>query len=143
MNSAYADPELFIHQELLRRCEPVVRSIPAKWNEQQGKIFPVLLIWPADTIKTSRGEDFAGVVFAQLPKEEDARMPYVHEAAQQCHAYALLLTEQTRAHVRVHFESIHGTKTWTFPLRSHGDIQVLGQPVEQVNSHPTGVLWVN
>lgn len=108
---------------------------------RQKRIYPTLLIWPADTVKATDGTQFSGVVFTELPEDPARRKEEVKSAILRTGAWAALVTEQLESDIRMLFESGHGTRTWRFPIKNHGDIQILGRAVAQDNTESIGVLW--
>lgn len=140
MDPEYIRSERFIHDELQRRCENVVRLVPDTWRTDR-RIYPTLLLWPQDSVQTSTGGEFSGVLFTELPDEPVARKEAVKAAASNCSAYALLLTEQLDDAVRLIFETVNGTRTWRFPIQRRGDTQVLGRPVFEDNVESIGLRW--
>lgn len=140
MDTEYLRSERFIHTELIARCLNTVTQIGALWKEFK-KIYPTLLIWPTDSVKTTTKERFSGVVFTELPDDPELRRIRIVEAAKQCNAYGLLLTEQLEQDVRLILETRHGTRTWRYPIKHHGDIQVLGAPIVRDNAESIGIKW--
>jgi hypothetical protein len=100
-----------------------------------------LLLWPQDAVRTSTGDAFSGVLFTELPEELVARKEAIKAAANDCAAYALLLTEQLDEAVRLIFETVNGTRTWRFPIQRRGDTQVLGRPAFEDNVESIGLRW--
>ena len=130
----------FVHEELSRRCIRAVELIPEQWRENK-RIYPTLLMWPADSVRATDGSDFSGVVFTDLPEDSGQRRVAVIRAAKRCDAYGLLLTEQIDGFVRLVFETEHGTRTWRFPIKPHGNIQILGRPAFRDNAESIGIRW--
>lgn len=131
-------PELFIHEELLRRATHSVNKIPDLWRTDHA-IYPTILLWPENSVQTTSGTPFSGVVFSELP--DVARSEYIARVVSQVGAYAVLVTEELSDCVRCVFETKHGTASWRLPIKYHGDVRVLGAAVKQTNSESVGVLW--
>lgn len=140
MTTTYIGTEQFIHDELVARCLNTVDQMKELWRGFK-RIHPTLLIWPADSVRTTTKERFSGVIFTELPDDPAARRSAIIDAAKRCNAYGLLLTEQLEHDVRLIFESESGTRTWRFPIKNHGDVQVLGEPVSKVNTESIGIRW--
>lgn len=130
----------FIHDELLIRAAQAVAKIPDLWREHKS-IYPTMLLWPEDDVKTTTSRRFSGVVFAELPDLQADRMPFIERAVRSCDAYAVLVTEQLDGAVRSIFESKHGTETWRLPLKDYGGAMVLGAAARRTNTESVGVLW--
>jgi len=142
MDKAYYTSEKFIHDELLRRAERSVSAIPELWKKDQ-KIHSSLLLWPNDSVRTTTGDRFSGIVFAEIPASVDAadKLRFIKKATEQVEAYALLLVEEVGDCVRCVFESMHGTETWRLPIKDHGGVRVLGVAARRTNAESIGVLW--
>jgi hypothetical protein len=140
VEASYIASERFIHDELARRCAHSAEQVLVFWRTYH-RIYPTLLLWPSSTIKTVTGEKFSGVIFTELPEAPEARRAAIVAAANRCKAYGLLLTEQLDQAVRLIFESECGTRTWRFPIKNHGDIQVLGTPTLRDNVESIGIRW--
>lgn len=140
MDTEYIRSERFIHDELVSRCQNVVKQVQGLWRGFK-EIHPTLLLWPTTGVRTTTNEKFSGVVFTELPDDPAARRAVIVDAAKRCDAYGLLLTEQLEHDVRLILETIHGTRTWRFPIKNHGDVQVLGAPVVSDNAESIGIRW--
>ncbi len=140
METEYLRSGRFIHDELATRCLNVIRQIHELWKEYR-QVYPTLLLWPMDGVKATTKERFSGVVFTELPDDPPLRRAKIVEAAKQCNAYGLLLTEQLEHEVRVILETPHGTRTWRIPIKNHGDVQVLGTPIVRDNTESIGIRW--
>lgn len=109
------------------------------WRESK-RIHPSLLIWVKDAVKTTDGADFTGVVFTPLPEATGERWGAIANAVEKCGGFAILVTEQLDDRVRMIFESPHGTRTWSIPIKDHGGVQVLGVPTTADDVELVGVL---
>lgn len=140
VDQEYIQTGRFIHDELLRRCEPLTAKVIQMFRRDK-LIHPTLLIWPADTVKTTDGNFFSGVIFTELPKEAEARKQEIKNAILRTAAFAALVTEQVDSDIRMVFESGHGTRTWRLPIKDYGGIQVLERTPPRDNAESLGVLW--
>lgn len=140
MDPDYLRSELFIHDELARRAEQAVSKIPDLWREHKS-IYPTLLLWPEDDVRTTTRERFSGVIFSELPLAQADRLIFIEKAVARCGAYAVLVTEQLPEAVRSIFETKHGTETWRLPIKDYGGAQVLGAAARRANAESVGVLW--
>ena len=141
MPSEYITSERFIHDELIRRAERSVNHIPNLWRKL-GKIPPTALSWPAAAVKTDDGEEVDGVISMELPIEESDRSHALRELVKRTKPYGLLLIEQHGKHeVRALFETHHGSRSWSLPIRRHGDVNVLGTPIVKEDTESIGILW--
>lgn len=136
----YIASEQFIHDDLVKTAEAVVKTVYAIWKKER-KIAPVLMTWPAETIRTSRGEPHEGVCILDLPEGNAARSVAIREMVGKTKAFALLLIEQRREDVRVILESRLGARCWDIPISDHGDVKILEQPVVQEGRAHVGLLW--
>ena len=105
------------------------------------RIHPTLLVWPANTVLASDGSQFSGVIFTALAIDPEKRKEEIKNSILNAAAFAALVTEQLDTDIRMIFESGHGTRTWRLPIKNHGDIQILGRPVQSDNAESLGVLW--
>ncbi len=132
--------ERFIHDELCRRAELAVSHLRDLWKEHR-KIDPILLLWPADPVRTKEGVMFEGCVYCELPQAENERRATVLSALERVRPYALLLVEQQDVAVKAIFETHQGTRTWTLPIKKHGDVRVLYDPQMADDVESLGLLW--
>jgi hypothetical protein len=140
MDRDYIVSERFIHDGLLRQAESVVKAVYENWRRDR-KIAPVAFTWPAETIRTDRGEPHEGVVVLDLPEAVGMRMEALRQLVARTKAYALLLVEQHPKKVVVILESRHGARCWTIPLESHGDVVILGRAEAHNDAVHVGLLW--
>lgn len=74
--------------------------------------------------------------------ENKKEWPFVlHRLVTEYKAYAILLVEQKTVEILVIVESPHGTKSWHIPIRNHGNVQVLDDPIEKTDVDTIGLLW--
>jgi hypothetical protein len=140
VNKEYITSERFIHDELLRRATDAVNKIFDLWKSD-GQILPSILMWPADTVKTTEGEDHTGMIFGQLPDDAAQRPAYLREITERWKPYALLIVEQKGSTITALFESHHGTRAWHMSIERHGDARVLSDPVITDDTECANLLW--
>lgn len=136
----YIASEQFIHDGLVKRAEVVVKTVYEIWRKER-KIAPVLMTWPAETIRTERGEPHEGVCILDLPEGPATRSVAIREMVGRTKAYALLLIEQRSDDVQVTLESRLGARCWRIPISDHGDVKILEQAVVRDNEAHVGLLW--
>lgn len=132
--------ERFIHDELRRRAEQAVNHLRELWKEHR-KIDPILLLWPAEPVQTKEGVMFEGCVYCELPAAESERRATILKALERIRPYAVLLVEQHELDVKAIFETHQGTRTWTLPIKRHGDVRVLYDPKMADDEESLGLLW--
>lgn len=140
MDKEYIQSGRFIHDELLRRCEGLTDKVMQIFRRDRA-IHPTLLVWPIDTVKSTEGKSFSGVIFTELSHEPDKRRQEVRDSILRTAAFAALLTEQVEGSVRLIFESGHGTRTWRLPIKNYGGVQVLERQAPRDNIESIGMLW--
>lgn len=140
MPSPYFTSERFIHDELRRRAGQAVDHLQELWKDQQ-RIDPILLLWPAEPVRTKEGVMFEGCVYCELTGDEQARRATMLQAIERVRPYGLLLVEQREGAVKAIFETHHGTRTWTLPIKKHGDVRVLYDPQSADDAESLGFLW--
>lgn len=140
MDKEYIQSGRFIHDELLRRCESLTDKAIFLFRRDK-KIHPTLLIWPADSVRSTDGDFFSGVIFSELSEDEATRRQELRDSILRTAAFAALLTEQRSDAVRIIFESGYGTRTWRLPIRNYGGVQVLERLAPRDNAESIGVLW--
>lgn len=133
-------PERVLHDALILLVEKNLTSLEASWRTQK-KIQPFMLSWPQEPISDDEGEIIDNVVLMELPADKQERKKEVTELVFRTKPCALLLCEQLGDKVLVIFESPLGTKSWTYPLRKHGDVTVLGSKSSRENTESIGLLW--
>jgi len=130
----------FIHDELVRRCGPLTETVIRHFRRDKF-ILPTLLIWPADTVHSTDGNLFSGVIFTELSSSAELRLREIKDSILRTAAFAALVTEQLPDAVRMVFESGHGTRTWRLPIKNYGGVQVLERTQPRDNTESIGVLW--
>lgn len=137
------EPEELVHKEVLRRATRSVDSIPDLWRKDR-RIYSSILLWPNDSVRTTTGERFSGVVFSEVPtglSSNAERAQYFARVVKQVNAYAILLVEELDDCVHCIFESSYGTETWRLPIKDHGGVRVLGAATKRTNAESVGVIW--
>ena len=141
MQEGYISSERFIHDELIRRAQRSVNHLTKLWR-RNGRISPVALSWPAESVKLEDGRDFDGIITMPLPTDEAERMSALKQLVAETKAYGLLLIEQRgNKEIKAIFETHHGSKSWALPIKRHGDVWVLGKPKEKTDVESVGLLW--
>jgi hypothetical protein len=136
----YITSERFIHDELLRRSAATIDKLYDLWSRDR-RIDPTVLAWPAERVKTDDGHHHAGVVFCRLPDEVQARPAQLRDLIKRVRPYALLLVEQRKGMVKAIFESMHGARCWTLPVKNHGGVRILGEAAQEDDRECIGLLW--
>lgn len=137
----YIVSEQFIHDDLLDRAAAVVRKLPDMWNRDK-KISPVLLCWPETPVKGSDGSSIDDVCVLDLTDaSEEERPDLIRQMVRRSKAYGLFLVEQKKDTVRAAFETRLGSRTWTLPIRRHGEVVVLEAARVVTDGNAVGVLW--
>lgn len=140
MKSNYISSEKFIHDELIRRAARAVQHIPTLWKKY-GRAESSVIFWPADSIKVE-GREFAGAVYSDLPAAGAERDKFLLEAVGKVKPYGIFVVEQFgKERIRAIFESHHGTRSWSIPIKKHGDVYVLGSADSKDNAEHLGLLW--
>lgn len=136
------DNERFIHDELLRRAAKAMPAVKESWRKYM-RVDPFFISWPAEHIKADDGSTITHHVLLELPKENrPAWGRLMVEAVERTLSYAILLAEQREGEVVVIFESPHGTHSWHYPIKNHGNVRVLGKPMEKTDVDSIGILWL-
>ena len=140
MDLDYFASELFIHDELRRRAELGLPSIFESWKAD-SRLTPFLISWPSRSVDTDDGKKVADQFFMDLP-EERARWSKIFVAvAERTNPYALLVAEEREGEVVIVFESMHGSRSWRYPINDHGGTRVLGTRSTQDDVDSIGLLW--
>lgn len=134
------DNERFIHDELLRRATAAMGSIKEAWRRMQ-KIEPFLISWPAEHLEADDGSIITHQVLTELPVNKKERGALMLQAIERTCPYAILLAEEREDLVVVIFESSHGTHSWRYPIKNHGNVRILGKPKERDDVDCVGILW--
>jgi hypothetical protein len=137
---AYLTSERFIHDMLLKRCEKVINRVRSDWAAGD-KPFPMLLTWPAETVKASGGEPINEACVCAIGADRSRWPSTMRNMIARTKAYGLLLVEPREREVHLLFESMHGTRAWTIPVSRHGDVSVLGEAQYADDTETFGLLW--
>lgn len=124
------------HAELCVIAESGLGVIERWWKEQK-RVPPFLALWPEEDLSPSVDPDFT----LELPSNEESQKRLIWRAAKMTNAHAALVVRQLEDEVRAIFETRQGTKSWHYPIQSHGPDRVLGTPTVKVDEHHIGVLW--
>ena len=136
----YITSERFIHDELMRRAAAVVDTLPRLWK-RDGRISPSIFIWPASTIRTDDAGNHDGLIVGFLPEDGSDRAAFIRSALSKTKPYAILVVEADSNRVSALFETHHGTRAWTMPIKQHGDARVLGDMQVSDDKECLGMLW--
>lgn len=109
------------------------------WQKKR-KLPPLVLSWPAETIKDDSGRTINDMVALQVPADVPL-MRALTDMMTRTKAYALLICTATEDELRVVLESHHGVRCWTTPIERHGDVRVLGKTRVQDGQGGYGLLW--
>jgi hypothetical protein len=137
----YIRSEHFIHDELARRAELLVKDALAVWRKRR-KIDTYAATWSGEPVKDDGGKEIdvtlcplsAGLARAEL-------LRVLQQLVERTKAYGLVVVEQRENSIRVLFETRHGSRSWYIPLAWHGDVQVPGQAEVKNNDECVGLLW--
>jgi hypothetical protein len=132
--------ERFIHDELLRRAETGLPGIKDAWRKYK-RLDPFLISWPSEHITCDDGTVVTDYFTLDLPRDKKRWSGLFIQTIEKTVPYALLLAEELEDHVSVIFESVHGTRSWHFPIKQQGNVRVLGKPTSRDDTDRIGVLW--
>lgn len=135
--ATYLSSGQFVHDELLRRCKKFVDTAHRLWHKGEDPSF--VIMWPSEPVKGADGEMIEDEVLAEFPRAETHER--LRKLVGMTKAYGLLVIEKTPDALIIIFESHHGTHSWTSKKERHGDVVVLGKPVEENNVRHHGLLW--
>ncbi len=128
----------FIHDELVRRCVPLVETAQRLWREKKNDP-SIVILWPSEPLKAADGSMVEDEVIAALPKaDREARLRKLVETTK---AYGLLLIELKPNALFAVFESPHGTHSWTSRIEYRGDVYMLARAEEKNNVDHLNLLW--
>jgi hypothetical protein len=136
---SYITSERFIHDDLVLEAEMGLGSLYETWAKQ-SHVSPFLLVWPSHPVMF-HGHKTESVLPFDLPEDRSKWDAELRRIATETCAYGVLLVEQRDKTILVIFESPHGTKSWRIPVCDHGNVNVLGDPVELVDTDSIGLLW--
>ena len=135
----YYISERFIHDDVVEEARGGLKAIFDAWA-QEGKVDPFALVWPSKPV-SFHGIVTEGVLPFDMPKDRATWPQLLRRIIEKTEAYALLLTEQRAQDVSIIVESTHGSKSWSYPIRNHGDVYILEEPVEKTDTDCIGLLW--
>lgn len=135
----YPKDESFIWKDLIVRAEKAVESVRKAWRKNQSQP-RMLFSWPASHLVDKDGIEVTDLVSFAIPDGMPTFKAAV-EMARRTEAYGLLLIEQRDKELKLILESHHGTRSWTFPIRKHGDVWALEKESAADNTDCIGVLW--
>lgn len=138
----YFTSERFIHDDLLFIAEGGLSSLRQSWSTH-GRIQPFAITWPEGKIKSDDGDIIESHVLVDIPEgsNSEERMRLLRRAVLRTRAYALLFVEQKEDEVLWLFETRHGSKSWSFPIKRHGPDKILGDPTAEEGTRCVGLLW--
>jgi len=133
--------ERFIHTCLLEEAEAMVGYLPEAWRESKGHLPHIGVTWPATDIKGTDGHNKKRIISFFSDDDAGKRVNELLRFVGKTNAYALLVIDQHPKHIKVIFESMHGTRSWTLRIEQHGDSKVLSKPTVSDNKESVGLLW--
>lgn len=137
----YYTSERFIWDDLCQQAESGIPSLYESWKKVR-RIEPFLLAWPSEPVLDDQGILLDRTCLLDLKGDPGAWSQTFRAFAARTKAYALLLAEQHAGVVRTILESHHGTRSWSLPILTSGDIRYLGTPpLVADNLHQIGILW--
>lgn len=136
----YFTSEKFIHDGLIKEAERGLSTILTTWKKD-GKVTPFMISWPADSVEAQDGTLVTGPICYDLPLGAQERQALIEEIVSTTKPYGLLLCEQKPEEVRVLFETMHGAKSWHYPIKKSGVDRVLGKVSTTTDVHHIGILW--
>lgn len=139
MNKDELAREAFIWDDIVARSKFAVETIRKRWRKEHV-VTRMLLSWPSVHLTAQGGETVTHLVSYAIPDNEDSYSAAV-KVAVKTHAYALLLIERRGDEIKLILESAHGARSWTLPIRRHGDVDVLEKEKATNNTEHIGVLW--
>jgi hypothetical protein len=101
----------------------------------------MLFTWPAEEVLSDDGKTIGGICQCLLPSERSRWFTTMKRMATRTKAYGILLVDPTPKEVKLIFETMHGTRAWTIPIKRFGDVDVLGAVRAQDNVENIGLLW--
>jgi hypothetical protein len=132
--------ERFIHMCLLVEAEAMVAYVNEAWKDTGGHLPCLGFAWPAEHlyVKNDVIKDMVTTTFSDAPSMRSVEL---RDFVRLSKAYALLVIEQRTQDVKIIFESMHGSRSWTLKIEQHGDAKVLSKPTVVDNNESIGLLW--
>lgn len=140
MSTDYYVNERFIHDDLIEKAQRTVDFLYGVWSKD-GKIDPILVTWPAETIKDDEGNQVEGACVLSLPHDSSKHYKAISAAIARTKAYGFLVIEQREKDVRVLLETPHGTRSWLIPIVKSADVYILGPAHTTVDKECIGFIW--
>jgi hypothetical protein len=140
MDNRYYTSERFIWDNIKAEAARGLKSVYESWRERR-QVDPFVIAWPSETILGEDGLPVNGACVLDLPTNKTSWPETLHAFVQKTRAYALLLAEQKEREVSVVLESHHGSRGWSIPIHTSGDIRLLGEPEVTDDVHSIGILW--
>jgi hypothetical protein len=135
------EQEELVFDSCVRQARRVLPELN-KWFLNDQHVPDLLISWPREPIRTDDMKVIDGLCIMHFPKDvsEDIRKKAIKNTALRTKAYALLLSRTIGDKMLVIFEASMGTYSWEIPISRHGDLKVLGEPVEHQGRDRIGVL---
>jgi hypothetical protein len=140
VNLEYYTSERFIHDDLAKKAAVALSTLQDTWNED-GKIDPFAISWVQETVHSDAGRPIDRFVLVDLPQDRAQWSGALVATVQKTKPYALLVCEQKEDEVVAIFESQHGSRSWRYPIKSHGRVKLLGDPSTRDDVDSIGILW--
>lgn len=140
MDTKYYTSERFIWDNIKQAAEGGIPSIYDSWKKS-GRIDPFIISWPSERVLDDNNLPIEDACLLDLPRNQSKWAQTIGGFVMRTKAYALLLTEQKEREVSVILESHHGTRSWSIPILSSGDVRVLGEARTADDKDSLGILW--
>ena len=138
-DSDYYASERVIHDDLVRVARRSLQGLKAAWGRTQTAE-PSIFVWPSEKVRF-HGVLTDGILPIRLGSDRAAWSNVLRDIVKQYNPYALLLVEPLEKEVVIIFESSHGTCSWHVPILPHGNVKLLGAPIEKADTDSIGLLW--
>lgn len=136
----YIISEKFIWDDLLDRAAHAITVLKRMWKKKH-KLPSMILSWPASAVKDDKGKTIDDVISLTVP-DNITLSKAIRDMVVRTKPYALLVCDTRQQDVvKVFLESHHGARTWTIPVKRHGDVRVLEEESYKDNGECLGVLW--
>lgn len=136
---SYNNSERILHNELSKEARNGLPSLYKTWAEH-SEIGAFVLVWP-DRMVSFHGHRTINPMPFDMPENKKDWAGKLRQLIEDKHAFALLLVEQRKQDILAVFESPHGAVSWQVPIENHGDVRILGTPIEKVDAEYIGLLW--
>lgn len=131
---------IILHGYLLEQVGHMLPAIDKSWRSRQ-EIDPFLVSWPEHAVLDDKGVHITRFVIAELGKDRSRWNELFMLTLKRTHPCGLLLVEQMDEEVVATFESRYGSRSWRYPIKDHGGVRVLGDPVTRDDVDSIGILW--